>query len=55
MLIESQGGPVWMYGTASEHCILYQYLLFGAKNVFMGMVSFRSSSLLAPRITKATH
>lgn len=37
-----------MYGTASEHCILYQYLLFGAKNVFMGMVSSIPSSQPPP-------
>lgn len=29
-----------MYGTASEHSVLYQYQLYGAKNVFMGNVSF---------------
>jgi hypothetical protein len=28
-----------MYGTASEHCVFYQYLLYGAKDVYMGMVS----------------
>jgi hypothetical protein len=38
VLIESQGGPVWMYGTASEHSIFYQFLLYGAKDVFMGMI-----------------
>ncbi|KAI0453722.1 hypothetical protein F5B21DRAFT_515157 [Xylaria acuta] len=39
MLIESRGGPVWMYGTASEHCVLYQYHVYGAEDVFMGMAS----------------
>ncbi|KAL8303110.1 hypothetical protein RB600_006823 [Gaeumannomyces tritici] len=37
VLIESTG-PVWLYGTASEHCVLYQYQLLDAANVFMGMV-----------------
>ena len=32
MLIESQG-PSWFYGTGSEHSVMYQYELFGAKNV----------------------
>lgn len=36
-LIQSQG-PTWMYGTASEHCTLYQYQLCGVKNLFMGMI-----------------
>jgi hypothetical protein len=42
VLIESQGGPVWMYGTASEHSIFYQYLIYGAKDIFMGMVQTES-------------
>ncbi|KAK6535009.1 hypothetical protein TWF281_006307 [Arthrobotrys megalospora] len=36
-LIESSG-PVWLYGTASEHCVLYQYQTVDASNVFMGMI-----------------
>jgi len=36
-LCESQG-PVWMYGTAMEHNVLFQYSLVGAKNIFMGMI-----------------
>jgi glucan 1,3-beta-glucosidase len=35
-LIESQG-PVWLYGTGSEHHTLYQYQLRGAKNVYVGL------------------
>lgn len=31
-----------MYGTASEHTVLYQYQLYGAKNVFMGMIQTES-------------
>ncbi|KAF2153724.1 glycoside hydrolase family 55 protein [Myriangium duriaei CBS 260.36] len=42
ILIESQNGPVWMYGTASEHSILYQYNFFGASNVFAGMIQTES-------------
>ncbi|KAI4721963.1 pectin lyase-like protein [Aureobasidium sp. EXF-10727] len=34
-LIESQG-PTWFYGSAIEHNVLYQYELFGAKNIFLG-------------------
>lgn len=37
ILIQSQG-PTWMYGTASEHCTLYQYQLCGTRNLFMGMI-----------------
>ncbi|KAM3538388.1 hypothetical protein ARSEF1564_008702 [Beauveria bassiana] len=36
-LIESTG-PVWLYGTASEHCVLYQYQIYNASTVFMGMI-----------------
>jgi glucan 1,3-beta-glucosidase len=37
MVIESQG-PVWLYGTASEHSQLVQYQLTGAKDIFMGHI-----------------
>ncbi|KAL2165641.1 hypothetical protein VTG60DRAFT_4074 [Thermothelomyces hinnuleus] len=36
-LIESTR-PTWLYGTASEHCVLYQYQTLNAANVFMGMI-----------------
>jgi len=36
-LIESQG-PVWLYGTAMEHSVLYQYNLYKAKDIFMGAI-----------------
>lgn len=41
ILIESQG-PVWLYGTASEHNVLYQYQISGAKDVMMGMIQTES-------------
>lgn len=37
LLVESQG-PVWLYGTAFEHSLLYQYNLFAARNIYMGMI-----------------
>ncbi|KAK4238207.1 pectate lyase superfamily protein-domain-containing protein [Achaetomium macrosporum] len=37
MLIESQG-PTWLWGTAAEHAVLYQYQLAGARNVVMGLI-----------------
>ncbi|KAE8867171.1 hypothetical protein PTNB73_05265 [Pyrenophora teres f. teres] len=37
MLVESQG-PVWLYGTASEHSQMAQYQFSGAKNVFYGAI-----------------
>ncbi|KAF9885051.1 hypothetical protein FE257_000782 [Aspergillus nanangensis] len=33
LLIESQG-PVWLWGTGSEHCTLYQYRFYNSKNIF---------------------
>jgi glucan 1,3-beta-glucosidase len=35
ILIESQG-PVWLYGTASEHNAFYQYQFSGANNIYSG-------------------
>lgn len=36
-LIYSQG-PSWLWGTASEHAILYQYNVNGAQDIFMSMI-----------------
>ncbi|KAF3940010.1 hypothetical protein ABW19_dt0204076 [Dactylella cylindrospora] len=41
VLIQSEG-PTWMYGTASEHNVLYQYQLQGAKNIFMSLIQTES-------------
>ncbi|KAK4153611.1 glucan 1,3-beta-glucosidase [Chaetomidium leptoderma] len=30
------GGPTWLVGTSFEHCVLYQYALHGAANVYVG-------------------
>ncbi|CAE7209200.1 unnamed protein product [Rhizoctonia solani] len=37
ILIESQG-PVWLIGSGSEHHVLYQYNIVGAKNVYLGLI-----------------
>lgn len=37
ILIESQG-PTWLWGTAAEHAILYQYQLSGAKDIVLGLI-----------------
>lgn len=37
VLIESQG-PVWLYGTSSEHSQLYNYQISNAKNVYMSSI-----------------
>jgi len=36
-LCESQG-PMWLYGTAMEHSVLYQYNFLNARNVYMGAI-----------------
>ncbi|KAH8165699.1 hypothetical protein CIB48_g2534 [Xylaria polymorpha] len=36
VLIESQN-PVWLWGTASEHSVLYNYQIANAKNTFIGL------------------
>jgi hypothetical protein len=40
VLIQSQ--RAWLWGTSSEHAVLYQYQLSGAKNIFMGMIQTES-------------
>ena len=37
VLIESHG-PVWMYGTSSEHSQLYNYQISHAKNIYMSSI-----------------
>ena len=41
MLIESVDA-VWLYGTASEHAVFYQYNFNAARNVFAGMLQTES-------------
>ncbi|KAL9099475.1 MAG: hypothetical protein Q9163_005026 [Psora crenata] len=38
VLIESADGPVWLYGTSSEHNQLYNYQVTNAKNIYMGII-----------------
>jgi len=38
LLIESTAGGLWLYGTAVEHHTLYQYQLYGTKNIAMGQI-----------------
>ncbi|RKU44074.1 hypothetical protein DL546_006880 [Coniochaeta pulveracea] len=38
LLVESQQGNIWMYGTAVEHHTLYQYQLANTANIVMGQV-----------------
>ncbi|TKY89402.1 hypothetical protein EX895_001933 [Sporisorium graminicola] len=37
ILIEAAQGPIWMYGCASEHAILYQWNIVDASNVFISL------------------
>lgn len=38
LLIESTTGPTWLYGTAVEHNVMYQYQLSNTANVFAGLI-----------------
>ncbi|KAL9027754.1 MAG: hypothetical protein Q9196_003767 [Gyalolechia fulgens] len=38
VLVESANGPVWMYGTSSEHSQLYNYQIANSKNVYMALI-----------------
>ena len=38
VLIESEQGPVWLWGTASEHNVLYNYQINNAASVFMAHI-----------------
>jgi hypothetical protein len=38
VLIASEEGPVWMYGTSAEHSVLYNYQIANASNVYMALI-----------------
>ncbi|KAK4150377.1 glucan 1,3-beta-glucosidase [Chaetomidium leptoderma] len=38
LYIESENGPFWLWGTGSEHFVLYQYQLANTRNIFMGQI-----------------
>ncbi|OWP03326.1 1,3-beta glucanase [Marssonina coronariae] len=38
VLITSEEGPVWLYGTSSEHNVLYNYQISNASNVYMALI-----------------
>lgn len=38
VLISSEEGPVWMYGTSAEHSVLYNYQIANASNVYMALI-----------------
>ncbi|KAK3316431.1 pectate lyase superfamily protein-domain-containing protein [Apodospora peruviana] len=38
LYIESTAGTFWLYGTGSEHHVLYQYQLSGTQNILMGQI-----------------
>lgn len=42
LLIESADGPTWLYGTASEHNMLYQYNFYNTSSLFAGMIQTES-------------
>lgn len=42
LLVDSTSGPTWMFGTASEHSMLYQYNFNNATNTFAGMIQTES-------------
>lgn len=37
MLVESEG-PLWLYGSGSEHSMLYNYQFGGASNIYLGFL-----------------
>ncbi|KAH8901101.1 pectin lyase-like protein [Thozetella sp. PMI_491] len=41
MLIESQAAT-WLYGTASEHAVMYQYNFYQASNIYAGLLQTES-------------
>lgn len=38
LLVESTAGDIWLYGTAVEHHVLYEYQFYGTKDIVMGQI-----------------
>lgn len=38
LLIDTTPGPVWMYGTAVEHNVLYNYQVLNSQNIYMSAI-----------------
>ncbi|CAF9937605.1 MAG: hypothetical protein HETSPECPRED_000586 [Heterodermia speciosa] len=53
VLIESNPGPVWLYGTSSEHSQLYNYQISNARNVYMGLIQTETPYMQANPIATA--
>lgn len=41
-VIESTTGPLWLWGTGSEHHVLYQYQLTSTSDIFLGQIQTES-------------
>lgn len=54
ILIESDPGPVWFWGGASEHFLLYQYQIHKAQNVFIGHAQTESPYFLGEGVALPT-
>ncbi len=46
ILVESQG-PVWLYGTSSEHSQLYNYQIANAKDIWLGSIQTETAYMQA--------
>jgi hypothetical protein len=61
VLVASEEGPVWMYGTSAEHSVLYNYQIANASNVYMALIQtetpyFQSNpDATTPFTTNATY
>lgn len=42
VFVDTTEGPVWMYGTASEHSVLYNYQVVNSSNVYMAAIQTES-------------
>ncbi|PWY88961.1 exo-1,3-beta-D-glucanase [Aspergillus heteromorphus CBS 117.55] len=52
-LLDSTSGPTWLYGTASEHSMLYQYNFANATNTLAGMIQTESPYFQATDSTES--
>jgi glucan 1,3-beta-glucosidase len=43
LLVESNPGPVWIYGSSFEHSMLYNYNFNKAKNLFTGVIQHETA------------
>lgn len=48
MYLAPGANTIWMYGTAVEHHVLYEYQFSGSRDVYMGQIQTETAYFVSP-------